>query len=247
MITSEAMAKVFKAVGTVAGISGIALAVLWSIYGEVINDQLLSKVPPSISGVLIASIITFTFLIAIVALFVGFFKPNQIKPIWFIILIFILLLFIICVIALFKIFPNRMQTEESLALKGYRLLELGDIDEAERTFDEYFKKNKNIAVSLYWKARISLKRGNKNIALQYLGTALKNDPNHIDSIILKIKLLLLIGGKNDEAKLFAMSKKHIDEINPWIKCLANDHFFSKDINTETELESKCSAPNYHWK
>ena len=79
-------------------------------------------------------------------------------------------------------------------------------------------------------------------SLDYVNTVLKKVPNHVASLALKIKLLLLIGGSENrnKAKKFAEQKYCSSQaLDRWIKCLKDEKVFDELMVTKTEFENKC--------
>jgi hypothetical protein len=102
----------------------------------------------------------------------------------------------------------------------------------------------------YSKAIVSLENGNKENALAYINKGLnkvpKNEPKQIVILLaLKIKVLLLIGGSDNQAKAENVANQNYGSssaLDKWINCLREEKFFSSIITTETELEAKCPSP-----
>jgi len=97
-----------------------------------------------------------------------------------------------------------------------------------------------------WYDKAKMESDNQ-FALGYLNMGLKEYPKHVDSLALKIKLLLLIGGrdKRGEAEKVAENIKKMGisrELDDWVDCLRENFFKSSDrlvMTTETEIESLC--------
>jgi hypothetical protein len=102
----------------------------------------------------------------------------------------------------------------------------------------------------YSKAIVSLENGNKENALAYINKGLnkvpKNAPKQIVILLaLKIKVLLLIGGSDNQAKAENVANQNdgsSSALDRWINCLREKKIFSSIITTETELEAKCPSP-----
>ena len=109
----------------------------------------------------------------------------------------------------------------------------------------------------YLKAIEALENGNKENALAYINKVLnkvpKNAPKQVTSLLaLKIKVLLLIGGSDNQAKAENVANQNdgsSSALDGWINCLRKENFFSSIITTETELEVKCPSPlkQFNWR
>lgn len=137
--------------------------------------------------------------------------------------------------------PLNKEDNTHLSL-GYDFLKSGSIKLADKEFDKARRKSPKDSEPLYWKARVAFSRNNKNISLKYLDKALHLSPNHIESIALKVKLLILIGGKKRNfAKQFAnknFAKSAMLDI--WLSCLNTNQIYSELIITNSELDYQCS-------
>lgn len=94
----------------------------------------------------------------------------------------------------------------------------------------------------YSKAKAAMDSDNHLNARDYINTGLENFPKHVESLALKIKLLLLIGGRKDrdDAKNVADQNLGVSPVlDDWINCLRNKKFFSSIITTKTDFETKC--------
>ncbi len=100
----------------------------------------------------------------------------------------------------------------------------------------------------YWKAQLALARENKPVALKYTDKALKLEPNHLHSLVLKIKLMLLNGGHDLVNALAIATKSHrrSEELDSWLNCLEREKVFLSSLNTDSELDAKCPLPIYKW-
>lgn len=134
--------------------------------------------------------------------------------------------------------------------EGYQFLKAEQWDRAERKFNQASRQMPRSPAPWYWKARLALARGNKHVSLNYLEEAFKRDPKHVQSLALKTKLLLLLGGRNmKKAKQLANSIHHSSPaLKRWINCLNEGEFFSALLVTATQLDTHCQSqfPVYHW-
>ncbi|KHD09719.1 hypothetical protein PN36_25475 [Candidatus Thiomargarita nelsonii] len=95
-----------------------------------------------------------------------------------------------------------------------------------------------------WYNKAKMESDNQ-IALEYLNLGLDEYPKHVDSLVLKIKLLLLIGGRDKRAKAEKVADvlKKMGVSREWVDCLKRENFFKSSdrlvMTTETEIESLC--------
>ena len=247
------MADVLRIVGTIAGIGGISLGIILLIYKDFIREFIQAKVFKTLTSsqatVLLGSVVIFTFLIAILGIFVGFVKDTS--PTYFLVLVLILLAFSVVVFYMImrpSDLERGQQIEEKKTIyqQVHGLLENSMIDDAERELSKAVGSQRNSADFWYWKSRIAFSRQNQRVALSYLDEAIRRDSHHANSINLKIKLLLLSGVKNDrvKAKELALKSRGItDSLDVWLNCLQVENIFSTSPTSNREIELKCPSPN----
>lgn len=138
--------------------------------------------------------------------------------------------------------------EKGVLFEGYKFLQNRDYDRAEEKFNQASRQEPKSPDTWYWKAQLALARENKPVALKYVDRALHLDPNHLHSLVLKIKLLLLKGGHHlVEVEGIATQSQGIgEELDLWLNCLEKEKVFSSWLNTDSELDVKCSPPIYKW-
>lgn len=129
-----------------------------------------------------------------------------------------------------------------------QLLQDKQFDKAEEKFHETQKLGTDLSEYWYWKAQLAVARDNKQVALNYINRALKLNTNYLHGLVMKIKLLLLMGGEyRKEAKIIANRSYHIvHELDLWLDCLNNKNIFSYTVITNSELDKLCSPPVYKW-
>ena len=138
--------------------------------------------------------------------------------------------------------------EKGILFEGYEFLQNGDYERAEERFNQASRREPNSPDIWYWKAQLALARENKPVALKYVDKTLDIEPNHLHGLVLKIKLLLLKGGHHlVRAEEMARKSKGIsEELDLWLNCLEKEDVFSSWLNTDSELDAKCSPPIYKW-
>lgn len=114
----------------------------------------------------------------------------------------------------------------------------GKISDAESKIEIYGRKNDFPIDYWYWIAKIAFSQKKNDAALEYINIALSKNENHILSIIFKIKLLLIGGGKGIKtAELFAKKKYGVSKVfDNWVDDLITNKTFNKKIITYSELE-----------
>ena len=124
---------------------------------------------------------------------------------------------------------------------GCKLFHIGALDSAEQYFDRVRQLAPDMPEPLYWKARVATERNNKVVALDYLERALQLSPQHVPSLALKIKLLVLQGGNNTElAKQIAINARGQSKVlDCWLDCLETNGIFMQMILTASELDAQC--------
>ncbi|MCP4347576.1 MAG: hypothetical protein GY795_18890 [Desulfobacterales bacterium] len=143
--------------------------------------------------------------------------------------------------------PTLPQTDEAvqqLLFSGSKLLKAGAIEAAEKEFDEARRHAPEAPEPLYWKASIAFARNNKSVALAYLDKALQFSPKHVESLALKIKILLLTGGQKTSMaeQIASQSYGYSKTLDSWLDCLNKHNIFSQIILTNNELEHQCPTP-----
>jgi tetratricopeptide (TPR) repeat protein len=121
-----------------------------------------------------------------------------------------------------------------------------EFHQAEEKFDQALIIRPNSAEPWYWKAKVALAKDNKLVALEYINKALGIDANHLYSLVLKIKLLLLSGGekKLEAEKIAKQSYGIAAELDSWLKCLEQEKIFSNLVITISELDKKYPFSDY---
>lgn len=138
--------------------------------------------------------------------------------------------------------------DKQLIHEGYQLLDKGKFDQAEAKFDEARRLTPKSAEPWYAKAKVSLAKQNRPVALQYIDKALKINSKHEPSLVLKIKVLLSNGGSERiQAKTIVdnigKNNEFSDDLNQWVNCLKYKKVFSKVLIVETELDQLCYFSN----
>lgn len=154
--------------------------------------------------------------------------------------------------------PVFASPEIRLLWEGSVLLSKGDVEGAESKFEEVIVRNSDSADALYWMAQIPISSNNNSnnrmIAIEYINRALDKNPDHIHSIVLKIKLLL-VSQQKQEAETVANAKYRIDDqLDEWLDCLDAWDVYAELEDTsderfaieEPELEEWCPSPAYEW-
>lgn len=144
--------------------------------------------------------------------------------------------------------PTTSYREKPVLVEGYEFLQNLDYDKAEEKFNQASRREPKSPDPWYWKAQLALARENKPVALEYTDIALKLEPKHLHSLVLKIKLLLLNGG-HDLVKAEGIATKSYgisEELDSWLNCLEREKVFSSSLNTDSELDAKCTPPIYKW-
>ncbi len=126
--------------------------------------------------------------------------------------------------------------------EGYQFLKAGEWRKAERQFNQAARKNPRSVEPWYWKAELALARGHKQVSINYLNQVLKQKKTHIHSLALKMKVLLLLGGRNiKKAKQLGsrIYKHHPSQaLKNWVICLKQVSGF---IITATDIETQCQS------
>jgi tetratricopeptide (TPR) repeat protein len=132
--------------------------------------------------------------------------------------------------------------KNSLLFDGYQFLRAGELDKAQQKFSQAQVKNPRSAEPLYWQARLALARDRQQNSLYYLEEALKYDSEHVHSLALKMKVLLLMGGQHiQQGKQLAqsVSVSHSSPVlKKWSRCISE---LSGFIITETDINSRCQS------
>jgi len=125
---------------------------------------------------------------------------------------------------------------------GYQFMIAEEWGKAENKFSQAAAQNPGSAEPLYWQARLALARDRRQISLRYLEEALKSDPSHVHSLALKMKVLLLMGGryiKPGKKLAESLSAYHPSPaLKNWSRCVNK---LSGFIITETDIESHCHS------
>jgi hypothetical protein len=219
--------------GLIAGVAGLSLAMVLFIYKDIIAKDIFPQLTQTQATVVIFSIIGLTFFIAIIGIYAWLATKKDIQfkyVVVFMILILTILAFISAGVYIF--IPND-EPPNKIISNG---------------------KNHPPEPPSYWylKAIEALNSGNKSIALDYVNRGLtkpKNAPKQVTSLLaLKIKVLLLIGGSDNQAEAKNVANQNYgysSALDGWINCLKEENLFSSIITTNTELEAKCPSPIYH--
>jgi tetratricopeptide (TPR) repeat protein len=148
--------------------------------------------------------------------------------------------------------PNFSKQPESrdkeILIEGYEFLKAGELDKADKKFEEAKSLKPTSPEPWYWKAYTALKKQNYPAAIAYVDQSLKINHKHPYSLELKIKLLLLSGGnQRAEAKKISDQSYGIsNELNLWLTCLKKNNLFFSIVVTSSELDRKCPATTYNW-
>jgi uncharacterized membrane protein (DUF485 family) len=206
--------------GLIAGVAGLSLAVVLFIYKDIIAKDIFPQLTQTQATIVIFSIIGLTFFIAIIGLYAWLATKKDIQfkyVVVFMILILTILAFISAGVYIF--IPNG---------------------------ENHLPEPEEPPNSFYLKAIEALDSSNKLVALDYLNRGLekipKNLPERASLLALKIKVLLLIGGGDNQTKARNVANQNYDyssALDGWINCLRKENLFSSIITTETELETKC--------
>jgi hypothetical protein len=213
--------------GLIAGIGGLSLMVVLFIYKDIIAKDIFPELTQTQATAVIFSIIGLTFFIAIIGIYAWLATKKDIQfkyVVVFMILILTILAFI------------------SVAIHYNMVTENGN-GNSEPPIS-------SLPNPWYSKAMLALENDNKENALAYINKGLnkvpKNAPKQIVILLaLKIKVLLLIGGSDNQAKAKNIANQNdgsSSALDGWINCLKEEKNFSSIITTETELEAKCPLP-----
>ncbi|MBN1886844.1 MAG: hypothetical protein JW850_02600 [Thermoflexales bacterium] len=248
------MAEVLRIVGTIAGIGGISLGIVLIIYRDFVRDFIQSRVFKTLSSgqatLLMGAVVVFTFSIAIIGIFTGFVKDSG--SVSFILLVVVLLVFILSVLYLTTKRINNepsQPAEAGIFFRVHNLVEHSDFEKAEKELTMAANAQRNSADFWYWRSKIAFAKENSPVASAYVEEALKRDPRHIHSLVLKIKLLLLSGKKGDWAKAKDLAEKSYglsDSMDVWLASLKAENMLSPGPKTNHELDTKCPPPAYVW-
>ena len=219
--------------GLIAGVAGLSLAVVLFIYKDIIAKDIFPQLTQTQATIVIFSIIGLTFFIAIIGIYAWLATKKDIQfkyVVVFMILILTILAFISAGVY-YIVTQNDKPLSEEIVSNG---------------------KNHPSEPLNYWylKAIEALNSGKKENALPYIDKGLKkvpkNEVKQIASLLaLKIKVLLLIGGSDNQAKAGNVANQNYGSssaLDRWINCLKEEKIFSSIITTETELEAKCPSP-----
>ena len=131
-----------------------------------------------------------------------------------------------------------------LLVEGCNLLDDGQTEEAEKSFDQAHKLEPQSAEPWYWKAKAAMAIPNRQTALAYVDDALRLAPNHHHSLVLKIQLLLSQGDISPAEELASQSDGISKDLDSWLKCLNENNIFSLTFVPVSELDEKCQPPTY---
>lgn len=142
--------------------------------------------------------------------------------------------------------PTTSHRSNSVLVEGYEFLQNGDYDRAEEKINQARMGEPKSPDPWYGKAQLALARENRPVALKYTDKALKLEPKHLPSLVLKIKLLLLNGGHDLVRAKEMATKSHgiSEELDSWLNCLERENVFSYSLNTDYELDAKCNTLIY---
>lgn len=134
--------------------------------------------------------------------------------------------------------------EERLLMDVHSLLIDGDLDEAEQRISELTSLSPDSPDPLYLKSVLAIERNNNRASLEYVEKALERSPNHVPSITQKVRILLLMGGRErDEAAVIARESYGVStELDIWLECLTENEFFQLLSVTDSELHRECPLP-----
>jgi tetratricopeptide (TPR) repeat protein len=132
--------------------------------------------------------------------------------------------------------------------EGRKFLKDREFNRAEEKFDQANRLEPESPEPWYWKAKVALAKGNSAVALKYINKALDMDAHHWHSLVLKIKLLLLSGGKEklEAEKIAKQSRGIADDLDVWLNCLEQEKMFTNLVITISELDRRCPPPDYQW-
>jgi tetratricopeptide (TPR) repeat protein len=250
------MAEILRITGTIAGIAGISLAVVLLIYRDFIRNFIQARIFRTLSSaqatLLIGAVIILTFGIAVLGVYAGFVKDRG--PVFFILLVGIILLFAIAVLYILTRRHDLSGTgilppDDQVYFRAHELLAAGEIEQAERELSKAVDEQQHSADYWYWKARIAFARQNLSVALAYLDEGLKRSIRHAPCLALKIKVLLLQSSKDSRRKaqeLATQSSGISDPLDVWLNCLKAEGMFGPGVKSNSELESKCHFPFQDW-
>jgi len=217
--------------GLIAGIGGLSLMIVLFVYKDIIAKDIFPQLTQTQATLVIFSLIALTFFIAIIGIYAWFASQENIgvvKSLAFMILILTILAFISAAVYLFM--PNDEPSTEAIVSNG---------------------KNHQPEPPNPWylKAKAALENDNRSIALQYINRGLektpKPTPQQFSSLLaLKIKVLLLIGGTDNQTKaknIADKNKGYSSALDEWVDCLKEKKLLSSFIVTETELDQCPSA------
>ena len=237
---------IFKAVGAVAGIGGIALAVLLLVYRDLIQAKVFPTLEPAHAALVIGALVVCTFFVAVFGIYgwlVNAANKFIAQKAW----LFILLLTIMLGAVLAGIYMTTggfaAAARTPLGL-GYDAFLRGDYDQADRYFEAAQTRNPRSAEPWYWKARTALARGQPTAAKAFAREALERQPDHEAARALHIATFLFVGGMEmAEAEELARSgRERWSRHSGWITCLTEKRIFDLSFVTPSELNDLCPVP-----
>lgn len=166
------MADVLQIVGGIAGIGGLALGVLLYVFRDIISRKIFPTLRSTHATILLGAMIVLTFAVAVLGIFAGLAGSTGALP--FILLVVVILGFVIAVLLIatrfFSTRPSRSAEEDFLVRVG-RLVEAGQLDQAERELSRAPGQHQGTSRLWYWRARIALARDNVDGVLVAVVTA----------------------------------------------------------------------------
>jgi hypothetical protein len=138
---------------------------------------------------------------------------------------------------------------KQILIEGSELLRTGELNKADRKFDEVRSISQISSEYWYWKAFTALKRQNYSIAITYVNKSLENNQKNPYSLELKIKLLLMSGGDRiaEANKISNLNRGISNELDLWLNCLKRENIYLQTINTSSELDKRCPQAIYNWR
>ncbi|MFF2851506.1 hypothetical protein ACFVT5_35015 [Streptomyces sp. NPDC058001] len=251
------MVELFQVLGGIAGLSGVALGVLFLLYRDfvrtIIREKMFRALTPAQATALFGAVIVLAFTIAILGLFVTLADGEGAQR--FMVMAGILLAFLLAVllVAVRVVTGGRRSptddgtTVERALTQVARHVARAEPDRAERIL-EGAGVDREAEEFWYWKARIALARGHVPVALGYTDEALQLDARNPHAVALKIKLLLLgdeVGDRERAAALASASEGFGAELDVWLRRLRAEGMFEPGVRTNTELDDRCPLPARH--
>jgi tetratricopeptide (TPR) repeat protein len=244
-------ADVLQIVGGIAGIGGISLGVLLLLYRDIISRKIFPTLSSFHATVLLASMIFFIFVIALLGIFAGL--AGGAGAVQYIVLVAIVLVFLVVVLLVAKrILSERRSSEparspqEQVFHRVHTMIAKNQLAEADQELSQSGRIHRNNAESWYWRARVAAARGNVDVAIRYIDESLKKNGMSEYGVALKIKLLLLSSKRGDRAKAKDAAKRArgiSSSLDTWLTCLEAEGMLEPGIRSNTELDTKCPLPD----